>query len=326
LDLGAGLHGDLTGRENVFACAIVAGLKRREVERRFAQIVEFAELEQFIDNPVRTYSTGMMMRLAFAVAIHTQPDILLVDEYLSVGDVSFQSKCLERIQALKREGCAIVLISHSVSQIQELCDRALWLKQGEILACGTPKVVAGQYAMAMQTKTQQLTPAMPVQVTQSGHELRINQNRFGSLEAEIVEVKLLSSLGLPSAGITSAGITSGESLQIEITYQAKTQLEAPHFGVSITRPDGTVCLDTNTDMLQFAIDTISGLGRVSLVIDRLDLPGGQYFVNVGIFEQHWNYAYDYHWHVYPLTVAPTLIQKGMLAPPMRWSISTPASL
>jgi lipopolysaccharide transport system ATP-binding protein len=153
LDLGAGFHGDLTGRENVFVTAIVAGLPRQEVARRFNQIVDFAELERFIDNPVRTYSTGMMMRLAFSVAVHSDPQILLVDEFLSVGDLSFQAKCLNRIAEMKAEGCAIVLVSHDVNQVERLCDRALWLKHGTVVAYGEPMLVAGQYTTEMRSQT-----------------------------------------------------------------------------------------------------------------------------------------------------------------------------
>ena len=156
LDLGAGFHGDLTGRENVLVTAIVAGLPRREAIRRFDQIVEFAELARFIDNPVRTYSTGMMMRLAFSVAVHTDPQILLVDEFLSVGDLSFQTKCLNRIAEMKEQGCAIVLVSHDVKQVERLCDRALWLKRGRVVAYGEPTVVAGQYAMEMRSQSNRI--------------------------------------------------------------------------------------------------------------------------------------------------------------------------
>jgi lipopolysaccharide transport system ATP-binding protein len=315
LDLGAGFHGDLTGRENVFVSAIVAGLKRQEVARRFDAIVEFAELEAFIDNPVRTYSTGMMMRLAFAIAIHTRPDVLLVDEYLSVGDVSFQAKCLQRIKELKQAGCAIVLISHSVQQIQTLCSHALWLQRGEVMAYGTPKVIAGQYASAMQTQTQQRTPDRPPQLTRSGMELRINKNRFGTLEAEITDVQINP----------ETMINSGDRLCVTIHYCAPQPIIAPHFGISISRSDGEICLDTNTDALKFAIDQISGENSLHLVIDRLDLTGGKYFVNVGLFEQDWHYAYDYHWHVYPIEVAPTMNQKGTIAPPMRWIVQ-PSSI
>jgi lipopolysaccharide transport system ATP-binding protein len=308
LDLGAGFHGDLTGRENVLCSAIVAGLKRPAAKAQLDEIVAFAELDGFIDNPVRTYSTGMMMRLAFSTAIHTQPEVLLVDEFLSVGDLAFQTKCLQRIQAMKQQGTSIVLISHSVKQVQDLCDRALWLRQGEVVAYGSPQVVAGQYKTAMQTQTRALTPDLPAQLTRSGQELKINQNRFGSLEAEITDVV-----------ISPSSVQNGQRCGIEIHYSTKKPIASPHFSVSITRPDGSVCLDTNTEILKFPVKEIKASGKITLVIDRLDLTGGEYFVNVGIFERKWDYAYDYHWHVYGMTIGATVSEAGMLAPPMRWT-------
>ncbi|MBD0341278.1 MAG: ATP-binding cassette domain-containing protein, partial [Microcoleus sp. Co-bin12] len=206
LDLGAGFHSDLTGRENVLVGAVVAGLTRREAARRFDDIVEFAELKQFIDSPMRTYSTGMQMRLAFSVAVHTDPEVLLIDEYLSVGDVAFQTKCLNRIAEFKTQGCAIVLISHSAAQIQKMCDRALWLKSGEIVAYGEPEVVAGQYLSEMRSETEKRTPMRPPEVTSTGSQLRVNENRFGSLEVEITDVKVLP----------DEEINTGDGITIEI--------------------------------------------------------------------------------------------------------------
>jgi lipopolysaccharide transport system ATP-binding protein len=145
LDLGAGFHPDLTGRENVFISGVINGLTRREVARQFHSIVAFAELEQFIDFPLRTYSTGMQMRLAFAVAAHTHPDVLLIDEVLAVGDLAFQRKCLDRIAAFKAEGCTIVLISHDTGLVGQLCDEALWLHAGRLMVHGPAPVVVARY-------------------------------------------------------------------------------------------------------------------------------------------------------------------------------------
>jgi lipopolysaccharide transport system ATP-binding protein len=309
LDLGSGLHGDLTGRENIFVTAIVAGLTRREVARRFDQIVAFAELEPFIDNPVRTYSSGMQMRLAFSVAVHTNPDVLLVDEFLSVGDLAFQSKCLNRIAELKQNGCAIVLISHDASQVERLCDRALWLKHGQVAAYGEPQVVAGQYVSEMHSQTLQRTPNRPPQFTRSGQELRVNENRFGSLEIEITDVQLLPS-----------EIASGAPLCIEIEYFASAPIESPIFSISISREDGQVCFNTNTLMQGLTVPVIQGNGKISLYLDRLDLAGGDYFVDVGIHEKEWTYTYDYHWHVYPLWINSQNPDHGLLHPPHHWKM------
>lgn len=132
---------DLTGRENIFVSAVIAGLTRREVKQRFDAIVDFSELEEFIDSPLRTYSSGMRMRLAFAVAVHVEPQILLIDEVLSVGDLSFRAKSFKRITDFKTKGCTIVLVSHDHKVVQEICDEALWLNAGRLMAQGPAKTV-----------------------------------------------------------------------------------------------------------------------------------------------------------------------------------------
>jgi lipopolysaccharide transport system ATP-binding protein len=149
LDLGAGCHPDLSGRDNVFLSGVVAGLTRREVATRFDGIVGFAELEDFIDSPLRTYSSGMQMRLAFAVAVHTNSDILLIDEVLSVGDVAFQKKCLEAIKQRKANGCAILLISHDMNQVRQMCDDVYWLQAGQAVAHGNAAEICTRYTEAM---------------------------------------------------------------------------------------------------------------------------------------------------------------------------------
>jgi lipopolysaccharide transport system ATP-binding protein len=151
LDLGTGFHPELTGRENVFVSAVVAGLTRREVCERFDAIVAFAELEDFIDSPLRTYSSGMQMRLGFAIAVHVEPDILLIDEILSVGDMAFQHKSFERIAAFKARGCTIIVVSHDMTCIRDLCDEALWLQTGRLLAHGAAAEVVEQYVVASES-------------------------------------------------------------------------------------------------------------------------------------------------------------------------------
>lgn len=148
LDLGTGFHPDLTGRENVFVNGVISGLTRREVAKRFDEIVAFAELEEFIDNPIRTYSTGMQMRLGFAIAIHARPELLLIDEILSVGDRSFQHKCFGRIAQFKSEGCTIIVVTHDIDVVPSICDEALWLSSGQVMCHGRPDVVVDRYIAA----------------------------------------------------------------------------------------------------------------------------------------------------------------------------------
>jgi lipopolysaccharide transport system ATP-binding protein len=243
LDLGAGFHLDLTGRENVYVSGVISGLTHDQVAERFDAIVEFAELEAFIDSPLRTYSTGMQMRLGFSVAIHTEPEVLLIDEVLAVGDLAFQRKCIDRIEQFRADGCTIMLVSHDASLIQRLCDDALWLRRGQTVEYGSAKAVAQRYMEEMAVETRRRTPETRRSVrTSSETELRIKENRFGSLEMEIVTVRLLDRDGYPIAELGS-----GDPLFVEIEYKAPSHIPNPISSVTISQEDGTVCYDTATD-------------------------------------------------------------------------------
>jgi lipopolysaccharide transport system ATP-binding protein len=258
----------------------------------------------------------MQVRLGFAVAVHTDPEVLLIDEVLAVGDLVFQRKCLDRIAEFKARGCTIVLVSHDTHAIQQLCDTALWLQQGKLMAHGPAELVAGQYVAEMSAETRRRTPVQqPILHTSTGTALRINENRFGSLEVEITAVRLCA----PS-GFLAAELNSGDPLKIEIDYLARNPVPAPIFGVTWLRDDGTVCYDTSTEAAGITISTLQGRGRITLHVDRLDLIGGQYYVDVGVYEKEWTYAYDYHWHVYPLRIFPTQGEKGIVRPPHHWEI------
>ena len=321
LDLGAGFHPDLTGRENVLISGVISGLTRRQVLERFDSIVDFAELAAFIDSPLRTYSTGMQMRLAFAVAVHIEPDILLIDEVLAVGDISFQNKCLDRIARFKQQGCTVLLVSHEASLVEKLCDRVIWLRQGQIAAQGAAEVIVGQYVAEMRTETRRRTPATyPARQTAAGMELEVNKNRFGSLEMEIDFVRL------QDAGAKQVtAIDAGDSLSVIIGYNAPHPISGPIFSVSVSRDDGFLCYDTNTAAAGLRLPALAGRGQLSLHLERLDLARGSYYVDIGVHERSWSYAYDYHWHVYPLTVSAPAGDKGILRLPHRWEIDDLAS-
>jgi lipopolysaccharide transport system ATP-binding protein len=297
LDLGAGFHPDLTGRENVILSAIVGGLTRQEALQKFDEMVEFAEVEAFIDNPLRTYSSGMQMRLGFAVAIHTQPDVMFVDEFLSVGDLAFQTKCLGRIMELKKNGCAIVLISHNVDQVEELCDQVLWLNQGQVEAYGDPVLVANRYADKMELKAKPIEP------------------RQFSQEVEILSVEILNQAGQPIQAIQN-----GEGVTIEVDYVAHQAFEQIHFCANISDSDGQIYFNTSSSTVGLVIPAGLGKGRVRLVIDRLDLAGGDYFINVGVYAADWSMTYDYQRHQHPLTIGWTPQEQSWLYPPRHWSV------
>lgn len=315
LDLKAGLRADLTGRENIFISGVIAGLTRREVAEHFDAIVAFAEIEEFIDSPLRTYSTGMQMRLAFAVAAHTNPDILLIDEVLAVGDAAFRDKCFRRIEQFKAEGCTILIVSHDMYQIQRLCDQVLWLREGLKVAQGETEVVVGQYVAETMAKVQiNGQAAQPVTQTVNDVQLQVNRNRFGSLEMEIVAVHLLD-----PQGNSVTELECGQPLHIQIDYNAPQPITDPIFSVTIAREDSLVCCNINTSLAGLRIPTLHGYGKISLSLERLDLTGGSYYLDVGVYEGNWKYAYDRHWHVYPLMIrAPG--GEGVLQPPHRWQL------
>jgi lipopolysaccharide transport system ATP-binding protein len=317
LDLTAGFRPDLTGRENIMVGGVIAGLTRREIKQRFDAIVEFAELEEFIDSPLRAYSTGMRMRLAFSVAAHTEPDVLLIDEVLAVGDLAFRRKCFERIEAFRSRGCTIVLVSHDVNQIQRLCDEALWLRKGRLMAYGDPEEVTGRYVTEMMAETRQRTPPKPVDPdSPTNGKLQLGKNRLGSQELKIVDVQLLNQNGIP---VTE--LDSGDPLCIQIEYLAPEPIVAPIFGVGIVREDHReACCNTSTDAAGLTLPTLHGRGHITLQFERLDLVGGQYFINVGVYEQEWGYAYDLHVRAYSVVIRRTPGKKGILRPPHRWEM------
>jgi lipopolysaccharide transport system ATP-binding protein len=313
-DLTAGFHPDLTGLENVHVGGVIAGLTRTEVASRLDSIVAFAELEPFIHSPLRTYSSGMRMRLAFAVAAHTDPDVLLVDEVLAVGDRAFQEKCLERIARFKLNGCAVVFVSHDLHMIPQICDEAIWLRAGRLMAHGSPDIVIRQYQSDIATETRRRTPVgHPPARLGNGSGLRVNENRFGSLELEIVDVRLVDSTGLP---VSEVG--SGEPLRIELDYTCRDEIESAVFGVTILREDNLICYETSTIEMGLGASARPRCGRIALELQALDLNSGHYFIDVGAYRADWAYAYDYHWRVYPLTVHCSDSIRGVVRLRHRW--------
>lgn len=307
LDLGGGFVDDLTGRENAILAGVVAGLTRQEVESRLDEIVAFAEIGAFLDQPVRTYSTGMRMRLAFSVSVHTDPEILLVDEFLAVGDLSFQSRCRTRIADLRQAGCSVVVVSHGLDELKSTSDRILWLRDGAIAALDTPQAVIERYEAEMHQRTLQRTPTSHSTAASPDREPSL---RVGSREMEITGVTLTP----------SSAIRSGGSLGIEINYAMHQEVHAPIFGVSISREDGVVCVDTNTESAKVLTTNLPSIGSILFSLPRLELAAGRYFVNVGIYESGWSHAYDFHWESYPLFIDGPSEHKGLLAPKCHWSV------
>ena len=318
LDLGAGFQNSLTGRDNIYINGVVAGLTRRQITERFDEIVDFAKVEDFLDNPLRTYSSGMRLRLAFSIATSIDPDILLIDEVLSVGDLTFQSKCLDKINQFKDKGCTMLLVSHDIEQIKKFCDSVLWLKNGKVKGYGPPDDITTAYSEEGKNETLRRTPSSySTDHTFENSFLKLNENRFGSLEVEITAVRLKD-----HCGNSIQKINSGEALRIEIEYMAHIPIESPIFGIKILRQDCQMIGEIMMVENRFDMKDSRLRGLVILDIGRLDLNCDNYFVDVGIFEKNWEYAFDYHYRVYPLQVQSNYHVNGFLAPPHQWSYSS----
>lgn len=311
IELGAGFHPDFSGRENVFINASILGLRRRDIIKKFDEIVSFAELEDFIDNPVRTYSSGMFMRLGFSVAIHVDPDILLVDEVLAVGDQSFGEKCREKMDAFKKAGKTIVLVTHDLSEVERWCDGAVWVDRGEVKRIGKPNRVVDEYLSSVAESENRTILDGKDKEKQEPEEQR---NRWGTREVEITRVTMRG-----GDGEERYVYHTGDAMTVEVEYTAHKAVAEPVFGVAIYKTDGSLCYGVNTDIEGMKIDRVEGPGRVTLTFDRLDLVNGSYTLSLAAHAKD-GHPYDYHDQMYEFSVRSKLKEAGVFRPPHSWGI------
>jgi ABC-type polysaccharide/polyol phosphate transport system ATPase subunit len=272
LELGAGFHPELTGRENVYLNGAILGLSKRELDRRFDDIVAFAGLERFIDSPVKNYSSGMYVRLGFSVAINVDPDVLLIDEVLAVGDEEFQRKCLERVADLRSAGKTIVVVTHSMQTVRTLCDAALWLEAGEVRAFGDAGDVADAYLGQVQVDLQELEDADP-------------DSRWSKLRITGVEL-------LDAAGAPTDRVATGDAVTFLMHYEAVEPVRNPVFSFAVSTPDGMLVSGPNTKEARVSVDKVEGEGTVDLRVDRLLLLLGNYDVTVECTNESVTHSYD----------------------------------
>jgi lipopolysaccharide transport system ATP-binding protein len=310
-ELGQDFHPDLTGRDNIRTAGLIAGFARREVQRRLPDVIEFAGLGPFIDSPLRVYSSGMKARLAFAVAIHNEPDILLVDEVLAVGDVGFQRRCAERIGTLRAAGVTIVVASHSVDEVRSLCDEVMWLRGGRVVATGPPDQVLQRYTEATTQETRLLTPAPAQAGTPRDSHLGLHENRFGTQEATIDSFRILDSRGQERAEFPTEA-----ALHLEIVGSVPVALQPVNISVRvIRRRDGVGCLDSSTRVMSTSAEI-----RVTADIERVDLAPGDYGVDVGLYSHDWDRTLDFHTGAYSLKVVGAGPTDAIWAPPVGWAV------
>ena len=342
IELGAGFHPEISGRENVFINGIMLGLTKREVTERFDEIVEFAELKEFIDAPVKTYSSGMYMRLGFAVAIHVDPEVLLVDEVLAVGDEGFTHKCLDKFAEFKRRGKTILLVTHSLGLVERFCDEALWLDAGRIKGSGDPKRIVGAYITDVDKREERelaasdakardtadaaivspdepasaVLPDNPVETaTAAGDMFRAAEGRWGSREIEITDVQFVGPDG--DAGHV---FQSGDRLDVRIRMRAPLPIDDFVVGVGIFNAEGVCCYGTNTYIEELAPQSIHGDTEAIFSIAALDLIEGTYKVDVAVHRID-GYPYDYHRLLYTFRVKSRTKDVGIYRPRHTWRFS-----
>lgn len=321
LELGAGFHPDMTGRENIYMNASIFGLNRREIDRRVETIIDFSELGEFVDNPVRTYSSGMYMRLAFSVAINVDADILLIDEILAVGDANFQAKCFSKLREIKASGTTIVIVSHSMGQIEQICDRCIWIAAGVIKMEGSPYDVTPAYLEFMGQKRHGDHAAAEAEVEKPKEEKPENEEdgaeekkqRWGNGAARIQKVTLTD-----SSGQEKDTFRTGEKFVITIYYTAAVGLQNPAVGIGIFRNDGVQCYGTNTFIDRIRHVALQPQGKIVCEIFENTLLAGDYSLDIAIHAED-GFAYDYCKGIASFKMYSELSDAGIMRLQHKWA-------
>lgn len=308
IELGAGFHPDMSGRENIYTNAAIFGLTKKEIDARINDIITFSELEDFIDNPVRTYSSGMYMRLAFSVAINVDADILLIDEILAVGDAAFQAKCFSKMREIKASGKTIVLVSHNLGQIEQICDKTIWFNNGIVFKEGKPCDVHPYYLEYMSTKEKARN------INDNKDNVNVEINRTNS-DIKIYNIEVFDN-NLEKNKV----FKTGTALTINIYYKSEIEMQDVVFGIAIFRNDGLHCYGVNTD-----IDKIPDIinlkkGCIKFVIQSNELISGEYWIDVAVHKKS-GLLYDYWKNCFTFKMYSDINDIGVCRLKHKWIIN-----
>lgn len=339
IELGAGFHPDLSGRENIYTNATIFGLNRQEIERRLPEIIAFSELERFIDNPVRTYSSGMYARLAFSVAIHVDAEILLVDEILGVGDMNFQAKCANRIYQMRKSGMTIVLVTHDMGTIDRLCDYVVWLDHGKLVDKGNPKRIEKEYQKFMaeekeerekqenanrrsvesaepETKTKEVSGEAETAV---GERITVDYlgDHFGNGDVIITGIKLLN-----DKGVDKRSFNTGERMTLRATYVCQTDASKlrVNIGFEINANQGVYIYGTNTLIEGCRKVLLQKEGTIEIALDPMQLIAGDYSMGLAVVDVKTQAPYDYYHNIVQFHVYSTLHDVGVVRLPHSFAV------
>lgn len=304
--VGAGFHPLLSGRENIYINGAILGMSKHEIEKKFEAIVDFADIGDFLDSPVKHYSSGMHVRLGFAIAVHSESDILLIDEVLSVGDMDFQVKCMNKMKEIEKRGTTMIFISHNLNSVQLLCDTTVYLNKGIIRFAGNTIDVLNEFKKDVL----------------KGKKDTVNEVRYGTKEVEITKIEFLN-----GNNINTDTFRRGEPLKIRIAFEAKKSVENPHFVVGFVTRDGIEVTMTSTRDQSVKIDKVYGNGEIEYRIDSLPFNIGKYWITVGCWHSMGHVAYDHHDKMYQILIEDGAnngrIRErfGLVHVPARWDIS-----
>ena len=305
LELGAGFQLEYTGKENIYLNASLLGLSRKDIDRKYDAIVEFSELGSAIADPLRTYSSGMYMRLAFAIAIHGEPEVLLVDEILAVGDQSFQQKCLDRIGEFQAAGGTIVIVSHNLPSIQEMCTEVAWVEDGVLQALGSPMTVVNAYLDRVRERDQAR------EASQAGE----------AREAPAVELGEVRTLNRQAEPVRVLEV--GDPLFLEIPYRVRQRVDAPIFNVTLYRNDGVCLYATSTRLDHVSVPPLASDGVVRFDYRGLPLLAGTYRLSVAIFDgTEEGRPIDLHDKLYSFRVVSTSRELGLVRLDHDWQLDS----
>ncbi len=313
IELGAGFHPDLSGRENIYTNASIFGLNKKEIQSRMEQIIAFSELEQFLDNPVRTYSSGMYMRLAFSVAINVDADILLIDEILAVGDLGFQQKCMKKLDEIRAAGTTIVIVSHSFAQIEQICDRSIWLENGTIREDGTCRDVHMHYQNEVEKERAKSIAGSDRECAALRAFCDAKASIRGNQKIRFTDVRL------KQADKERSVFETGSSMQISMQYESLSQGQKANFGIAVYRSDGLHCFGTQLLMETDSVVRAKQKGSVEIVIDRLELLPGEYELDVGVISEK-NEVYEEIKNVKRFAVTSEKNRLGVCNLDIHWEI------
>ncbi|PYY29623.1 ABC transporter ATP-binding protein [Paenibacillus illinoisensis] len=312
LELGAGFNPEYTGRENIYLNGLMMGYSREEMEPRIAAIIDFADIGTFIDQPVKVYSSGMFARLAFAVSINVDPDILIVDEALAVGDIRFQTKCIDKMKELKSKGTTILFVSHAVEQVKRFCNKAVWIKDGVVEAIGDASEVVDQYEDFMKNYIEdhivKRNVTIDIQENQAIEELVLPENP--DILAYITE-----------AHINKENFRTHERLEVVIDYDVyEPEIPDLLLGVAIYTPKRDYIFGPNTFLEKVSIPTKRGKHRVKYIIPKLPLLGGAYSIDVGIFNNEGIVCLNYRENILSFKIANKYFSEGLVYINHEWDV------